>query len=57
MPYPRKQPAQHSTMQLSPLLEGVDEVCQLVPWLRKVWTLRAGSQQESRRGAVLALEA
>lgn len=57
MPYPRKQPAQHSTMQLSPLLEGVDEVCQLVPWLRKVWTLRAGSQQESRRGAVLAQEA
>lgn len=30
-------------------LEGVDELCQLVPWLRKVWTLRAGDPQESKK--------
>lgn len=42
--------SQHSTAQLSLPLEGVDEVCQLVPWLGKVWTLRSGNPQESGGG-------
>lgn len=40
--------SQCSAAQLSLPLEGVDNVCQLVPRLVKVWTLRAGNPQESK---------
>lgn len=39
--------SQHSTTHLNLLLEDVDEVRQLVPWLGKPWSLRAGNPQES----------
>lgn len=47
--------SQCSIAQLNLPLEGVDKVCQLVAWLEKAWTLRAGNPQESK-GTVLALE-